>query len=1153
MNQVLQFLLVFLVSAPSTTATTHYVLADDGDDCPTGNVCHPLSYYTSHSDSYFTNNTVFHFMEGNHYMNEGVVIQGKSNITINGSGISSSIITCTNSYTGGFDIHECISITISHLLINNCGMEQRHYSDFEDCVSSILIYNTSNINLHSLSVTHTNDIVYYDSGALMIVNGMGMSITDSSFSSHQTTVTIFYTPFAPHTISEPVNVNLVNCDIQANLSVGLYFKVVHGESYLLEVSLYKITVQNSGVNIFLAFSDSNFLINFEKLASFNAVVGLQLHGYQLDSSRVTALPLSIIITDSDIYNNVRGIELELYQAYTTEQSITLHSCRIYNNYGSGFVIDRRYPTDNTKVHIKDTVIYSNSQNVIKNYDRLTFTNVSIYGTTSTGLTLKDSVIHIEGSTAIFNNSGTDGGGIALHGRSVLVITPNTKLHIYGNTASYRGGGIFSLPADLMSCHITRSGSKQPNMSVNISDNTAVIGNDIYGFDARKCDNKIYFNPNIQQVSYPVKFCFCNETIHSISQCVSELPYQNVFLGQYINFGVAIFGYDYNGNYTITDGTIKMGIYEKPSTALFHIVHFENCSYVSYQMVHEYSHSDVFYIQVVHILYPGVIKYFFYILPCPIGFTLSSSGYMCDCSSVFEGVNVTCNITTLHLSRTGLVWIGTNTSSHDVTTSNYGQLCLIKEPQCFLCNNSNVTFTLNDTEYHQCNYNRSGVLCGQCRVNYSLLLGSNRCELCNHKYNLTLIILFSALGIILVAFLLLLNFTVSQGSLNGIFFFGNVVQLYQPILSREGAYPFFNQVLSWFNLDFGVEMCFFDGMDNYSKTWLQYAFPLYLWFIVGILMVVSQRSSRVAKLNLIPVLSTLFLLSYTKIVRTVVDGLHIRFVTLHCENETSSAFVWYIDPNLPYAQGKHAWLFGFSLIMLVLFCIPYTLFLLFSPVLESYCQNCRCCHFLYKFKPMFDAYNGQVKDNYRFWTGLLLVARLPPLFAIAFGDPIDNNFRLILLFLLLTIVIVLLLQNIWLKGVYESLFINLQESWFLFKLIIIAVIMIFIHNDGISKIIFTSSIGIFFISFVIILFHHLHLKLLKISCYKSIMDKISYKRWNRNNTISNSSSNNRRGPHGGSKGVKVPRTSYSIHRYDSLVELFDPPNDDDYYIENNHSY
>ena len=779
------------------------------------------------------------------------------------------------------------------------------------------------------------------------------------------------------------------------MGFGLYLSVNHGDSYLLDVSLNGIIAQNG--DAYIAFSDSNFLINIDKLTSFNGNFGLKLYGYRFDSSSAT-LPSSVVITDSDFYNNVRGIEIDLYQAYTG-QSIILYSCRIYNNiqedhevnfvnYGGGLAIIRLYPTDNTNVHIIDTVIYNNSRNVVINYDRLTFTNVSIYGTTSTGLTLKDSVIHIEGSMAICNNTGTDGGGIALHGNSILVLTPNTKLHIYNNTASYRGGGIFS-KSDLTGCLITESGSKQPNVSVNISDNTAVIGNDIYGFDARKCTNKIHFNSDIQQVGFVVIICFCNGPIHSYSQCTYNLPYQNVFSGQFINFGIALFGYDYNGNYTITDGTIEIiGDHEKRSTALLHRVNFGNCSFVSYQIIaHKYSQSHQLYIHVqqdVDAINPVIYNFVsFKVLPCPIGFTLSSSSDICDCSPVIGGVNVTCNITTLHLTRTGLVWIGTNTSSHDVTTSNYSQLCLIKEQQCFLCNNSNVTFTLNDTQYLQCNHNRSGILCGQCRNNYSLLLGSNRCELCNDNYNLTFIILFAALGIILVVLLLLLNLTVSRGTLNGIIFYANIVQLYQPILSREGAYPFFNQVLSWFNLDFGVEMCFFDGMDNYSKTWLQYAFPLYLWFIVGVLMVVSQRSSRVAKLNLIPVLSTLFLLSYTKIVRTVVDGLHLHHVTLHCENETSSVFVWYIDPNLPYAQGNHAWLFCFSLIMLVLFCIPYTLFLLFSPVLESYCQNYRCCHFLYKFKPIFDAYNGRVKDNYRFWTGLLLLARLPPLFADCF--------------------------------------------------------------------------------------------------------------------------------------------------------------------------
>ena len=30
-----------------------------------------------------------------------------------------------------------------------------------------------------------------------------------------------------------------------------------------------------------------------------------------------------------------------------------------------------------------------------------------------------------------------------------------------------------------------------------------------------------------------------------------------------------------------------------------------------------------------------------------------------------------------------------------------------------------------------------------------------------------------------------------------------------------------------HLDLGIETCFYDGMDGYTKIWLQLAFPLYL--------------------------------------------------------------------------------------------------------------------------------------------------------------------------------------------------------------------------------------------------------------------------------------------------------------------------------------
>ena len=38
--------------------------------------------------------------------------------------------------------------------------------------------------------------------------------------------------------------------------------------------------------------------------------------------------------------------------------------------------------------------------------------------------------------------------------------------------------------------------------------------------------------------------------------------------------------------------------------------------------------------------------------------------------------------------------------------------------------------------------------------------------------------------------------------------------------------------SWLNLDLGIEVCLFDGLDGYWNTWLQFAFPAYLFLLMG---------------------------------------------------------------------------------------------------------------------------------------------------------------------------------------------------------------------------------------------------------------------------------------------------------------------------------
>uniref|UniRef100_A0A1X7TTS6 Uncharacterized protein n=1 Tax=Amphimedon queenslandica TaxID=400682 RepID=A0A1X7TTS6_AMPQE len=311
---------------------------------------------------------------------------------------------------------------------------------------------------------------------------------------------------------------------------------------------------------------------------------------------------------------------------------------------------------------------------------------------------------------------------------------------------------------------------------------------------------------------------------------------------------------------------------------------------------------------------------------------------CTCSQSVSRENVTCDINSLNIAHNGLLWIGTyHTSTPFNANATNPNACIINEDCLLYCSPDPVTFQLNDT-HTQCVDNRGHRMCGSCREGYSLLMGSNKCGQCHNNYMMIAwIALFAVMGVLLVVLLIALNLTVSVGTLNGLLFYANIVKLYQPVFSRKGALPVLSQVISWINLDFGFEICFYNGMDSYAKQWLQFAFPLYLWIIIIIIIQLCRRYGKISRLmgsHTVPVLSTLFLLSYTKLVRTIVIVLHKREVTLHCTNESvRSVSLWYEDPNVEYAKGKHAGLFGFALLMSVFFVIPYTLFLLCHPVLE----------------------------------------------------------------------------------------------------------------------------------------------------------------------------------------------------------------------------
>ena len=141
----------------------------------------------------------------------------------------------------------------------------------------------------------------------------------------------------------------------------------------------------------------------------------------------------------------------------------------------------------------------------------------------------------------------------------------------------------------------------------------------------------------------------------------------------------------------------------------------------------------------------------------------------------------------------------------------------------------------------------------------------------------------------------INLTVAAGTIHGLIFYANIIASNHHIFLPRDQSKVLTVFIAWLNLDLGIETCFYNGMDTFFKTCLQFVFPLYVWTLVGALVYISRHSLLVSKLlgtNTIPVLATLFFLSYAKILRIILVALSLMITSLHypCGEELSGSMM-----------------------------------------------------------------------------------------------------------------------------------------------------------------------------------------------------------------------------------------------------------------------
>ena len=144
--------------------------------------------------------------------------------------------------------------------------------------------------------------------------------------------------------------------------------------------------------------------------------------------------------------------------------------------------------------------------------------------------------------------------------------------------------------------------------------------------------------------------------------------------------------------------------------------------------------------------------------------------------------------------------------------------------------------------------------------------------------------------------------------------------------------------------------------------------LYLRFIATLIIITSRYSTTIQRLTArraLPVLATLFLLSYTKILRIVSSVLFFYSTITHLPSKHTT-LVWSVDANVPLFGVRFTILFIVCLI-LFLILVPFNVILLCTRTLSRF-------KVINRFKPILDAYQGPYKDRFYYWIGLQLVVR-----------------------------------------------------------------------------------------------------------------------------------------------------------------------------------
>ena len=862
-----------------------------------------------------------------------------------------------------------------------------------------------------------------------------------------------------------LTVQLYSCLIENNTRRNAFIgvEISKNPSQTLAYILNTNITSGKGVKgvglTYLVFSDSNLTDTTYSCATMNTTNALTLSNTKF--------------VGNEAERSASGLLLDFYDTRCTHNVINITHCKFVGNHinsssikhstGTALLLVRHIladlPQNSPSAATTSYAIAFSHTCFVKNYDKsrkgtvleiinskgTELSNCRFISNLGTALSLHSSSVLFSEAITFDRNNGTFGAAIHLCETSFFYLKRFTNVTFSNNYASQKGGAIYdqkacmdkhaycfyqplvSKPTDINTFH------NESKTRLNFDNNTAIAGGqDIYGGNIDDC----YTHGTFYEAASHTSHYFSGKVFNAIAHFIA--PKRNSISSDPINLKFCNSSSS-EKNFSMWPGrTLSVSlrpIGQRNSSTIGSIIIISNDLPSSSSTSHVLSNSHCYDMNVtIYANKTGInkslefqlqnyipiedtakAKMYVHILSCPWGFYLNKTSNVCECYEIASGHSCDCNVADGSLRCQYPNWLGCG--NKDVCTNS--DKVLVVRCSLSYCKSSSSVQSNNINA--QCVPGRTGIGCRLCLQPYSAVLGSSKCRICL-KSQLWLIVLHSALGVLLIVVLIKFDITVTNGSLNGVIFYANLVYNSYSTLTVSDKSAIYI-ILSWINLDQGIEACFYKGMTTYHKLWLEFGYIFYLWILQLAIVYLCRKYvffTRLCGKNVTNAMATIILLTYIKVNRLILAVLNIHKVRSSSGNKRN---IWLEVPDKQLGSAEYIILLMVAILLGVLI-LSFTVCLLTIQVLKKL-SDYKLLSWVPRFQPFFEAFTGPCNNDYAFWPGFLFLMRTTSILIAQSDIRTTHNMELHMIYCMLTI-LVIVFSFVFPSGVYKKWSLNLLE-------------------------------------------------------------------------------------------------------------------------------